>query len=191
MHLIIQFIYNLINYQKFKNNNILIGQGAIFHGFLFVHNSGEISIGDNFKATSGGRYNPIGGDDKLRIVCRPSAKIDIGKNVGISNSTLFISNKLFIGDNVLIGGGCRIWDSDFHSIDVFERIFNGDLKIITKPISIGNCVFIGASSIILKGVSIGENSIVGAGSVVTKSIPPNEIWAGNPAKKIKSLEIHG
>jgi acetyltransferase-like isoleucine patch superfamily enzyme len=34
-------------------------------------------------------------------------------------------------------------------------------------------------------VTIGENAIVGAGSVVTKSIPSNEIWAGNPAKRIR------
>ncbi|WP_212635306.1 acyltransferase [Pseudozobellia thermophila] len=47
--------------------------------------------------------------------------------------------------------------------------------------------FIGAYSIILKGVTIGENAIVGAGSVVTKSVPDNQIWAGNPAKFIRSI----
>ena len=35
---------------------------------------------------------------------------------------------------------------------------------------------------------IGDDVIVGAGSVVTKSIPPREVWAGSPAKKICSLE---
>ena len=39
----------------------------------------------------------------------------------------------------------------------------------------------------LKGVVIGENSIVGACSVVTKNIPENQIWAGNPARFIKSV----
>ncbi len=52
-------------------------------------------------------------------------------------------------------------------------------------IKIGEYAFIGARTIICSNVEIGENSIVGAGSVVTKNIPPNEIWAGNPAKFIK------
>ncbi|MDO6440382.1 acyltransferase [Cyclobacterium sp. 1_MG-2023] len=190
MHFIIKLIYFIVNKIKFNRNKIILGKDPIFNGVLFVHNLGDIKIGNKFKATSGSRYNPIGGDHILRLVCRPNAKIYIGHNVGISNSSFFISNELFIGDNVLIGGGCKIWDSDFHSIDSYERNFNGDNNVISKPIFIDKCCFIGASSIILKGVTIGENSIVGAGSVVTKSIPPNEIWAGNPAKKIKSLNIN-
>lgn len=52
---------------------------------------------------------------------------------------------------------------------------------------INDNVFIGAHSIILKGVTVGRNSIIGAGSVVARNIPENEIWAGNPAKKIKDI----
>lgn len=45
-------------------------------------------------------------------------------------------------------------------------------------------MFIGANCIILKGVHIGEKAIIGAGSIITKDVPSNEIWAGNPGKKI-------
>ena len=48
-------------------------------------------------------------------------------------------------------------------------------------------VFIGGHCTILKGVTIGMNSVVGSNSLVTKSIPNNEVWGGNPAKKIKNL----
>jgi acetyltransferase-like isoleucine patch superfamily enzyme len=57
----------------------------------------------------------------------------------------------------------------------------------SKPVIIEDDVLIGTRCVILKGVRIGARSVVGAGSIVTKSIPPNEIWAGNPAKKIRSL----
>lgn len=176
-----------INVYNFKKQNIKLKKNYRFNGIVFVRNYGKVSIGNSFKATSGSRYNPIGGDTVLRLICRKNALISIGNNVGISNATLHISKALRIGDNVMIGGGCKLWDSDFHSIDYEERIFKGDNKVNTKPIQIDDNVFIGAGSLILKGVHIGENSVIGAGSIVTKSIPKNEIWAGNPAKKIKDL----
>ncbi len=176
--------FNLVLLRIYK---VKIGKNSSFYGIIFVRNFGIIKIGHNFKAASGRRYNPIGGDTIFRMYCRKNAKIIIGNNVGISNSTLHIMNKLIIKDNVMIGGNCKIWDSDFHSLNPNERIYLGDNNIISKPIYINENVFVGASTIILKGVHIGKNSIIGAGSVVTKSIPENEIWAGNPAKKIKSL----
>ena len=61
-------------------------------------------------------------------------------------------------------------------------------RTIHDPVYIEDGVFIGAGSIILKGVRIGKNSIVGAGSVVAKSIPEGEIWAGNPAKRVRESQ---
>ena len=55
-------------------------------------------------------------------------------------------------------------------------------------VCIGNNVFVGAGSTILPGVSIGQNVIIGAGSVVTKNIENNSVYAGNPAKRIATLE---
>ncbi len=47
---------------------------------------------------------------------------------------------------------------------------------------------IGAHSIVVARpntpLTIGRKSVLGAGSVLTKNIPPYEIWAGNPARKI-------
>jgi acetyltransferase-like isoleucine patch superfamily enzyme len=117
------------------------------------------------------------------------AHLSIGKNVGISSTGIVCHHKITIGDNVRIGGNTVIYDTDFHSLNKTHRL-NGKLDkehTKTKPIIIKNNVFIGAHSTILKGVEIGENSIVGACSVVVKNIPDNEIWAGNPAKKIRTI----
>jgi acetyltransferase-like isoleucine patch superfamily enzyme len=51
---------------------------------------------------------------------------------------------------------------------------------------IGNRVSIGSNATILGGLTIGDGALIGAGSVVTKDVPPGEIWAGNPAKKLRS-----
>lgn len=41
-----------------------------------------------------------------------------------------------------------------------------------------------ANAVVLPGVLVGEGAIVGAGAVVTRDIPPWEVWAGNPARKV-------
>jgi acetyltransferase-like isoleucine patch superfamily enzyme len=66
-----------------------------------------------------------------------------------------------------------------------ERI--ADVNIPHKPVRIEDGAFIGTNAIICKGVTIGKESIVAAGAVVVKSIPPGEIWGGNPAKFIRKL----
>lgn len=54
-------------------------------------------------------------------------------------------------------------------------------------VTIQDNVWLAAGVTVLPGVTIGANSVIGAGSVVTKSIPPNEIWAGVPARKLRAV----
>lgn len=114
----------------------------------------------------------------------------IGNNTGISNAAITVKRRVEIGNNVMIGAGVRIYDMDFHPLESEFRYGKNkdDSKTRTAPVKINDGAFIGAGSIILKGVSIGKNSIVGAGSVVSKSIPAGEVWAGNPARRVKSIE---
>lgn len=59
-----------------------------------------------------------------------------------------------------------------------------------KDIVIGPNSWIGLNSVILPGVVLGPHTIVGAGAIVTKSFPEGYcVIAGNPAKKIKELEM--
>lgn len=86
-----------------------------------------------------------------------------------------------------IGGDCRFYDSDMHSVDYKFRVEHPDTHIKTAPITIKDGVWLGAHTTVLKGVTIGDRSVVGAGSVVTKDIPADELWAGNPARFIKKI----
>lgn len=191
--LYLKLLTDLYHYLIFKLFGIKYSSFPLIYGRIVFICKGTLTLGSNVSINSGKQFNPIGGDTCTRfIVENKNAKLTIGNNVGISNSTIFCCNSIIIEDEVLIGGSCKIYDTDFHSVNASERIepftFNNHgLTIKTNPIIIKKRAWIGGHCIILKGVTIGTNSVVGAGSVVTKSIPDNEIWAGNPAKFLKKI----
>ncbi|MDC1150394.1 acyltransferase [Gammaproteobacteria bacterium] len=93
------------------------------------------------------------------------------------------ATRVVIGDACMIAHGAYISDADWHGIyDRAKPVGN------TKPVVLEDNVWIGDSAIICKGVTIGKNSIIGAGAVVTKNVPPNSIFAGNPARLVKNLD---
>jgi len=53
------------------------------------------------------------------------------------------------------------------------------------PIVIGNDVWIGDKAVIKGGITIGDGAVIAGHSVLTKSVPPYQIWGGNPARYIK------
>lgn len=171
---------NNINYKNFSTSGI---------PFVSVAIGGTCTFGENLTMNNGVKNNPIGCYERCTFFVDKGAKLIIGNNLGISQAAVVCHSSIYIGNNVKIGGGVRIYDTDFHSLNYKLRI-NSSLDMADKalsPVTIQDNVFIGTQSLILKGVVIGENSIIGAGSVVTKSIPPNQIWAGNPARFIRQL----
>lgn len=169
-------------YRHVKHGNNLKINGRIF----CVSNSKDgIILGDNVSINSSRSSNPIGGDAKTILFAKGNGKIRIGNDCGISNATIFATDYITIGNHVKLGGGTKIYDTDFHWLDLEKRL-NEDGGV-SKPVTIEDGAFVGAHSIILKGVTIGKASIIGAGSVVTKSVPAGEIWGGNPAKFIRSI----
>lgn len=187
--LLILFFNNLFKYIILYGNNVNFGKRLITNGIpnIDVWRRGTFIIGDDLQLNNGERFNRIGRQQKCNFVVMHNAELIIGNSVGMSSTTIVCSNKVIIGDNVKIGGNTVLYDTDFHSLDKDLRKNKQTDIPKKKPIIIGNNVFIGAHCTILKGVNIGENSILGAGSVITKNIPPNEIWAGNPAKFIKNI----
>lgn len=154
---------------------------------------GGITIGEDFRMNNGNADNIIGFGVPCALMAE-KATIKIGSHVGISQTTLFaLEADITIGDYTLLGGGVKVYSSDFHSLDYNHRrdyslggLDNQNRK--SAPVAIGHDCFIGAGTIILKGVTIGDYSIIGAGSVVTKSVPSGEIWAGNPARFVKKID---
>ena len=190
-----RIIYHLCNLDSFIYNKIVFfirkpqckEMPHISGKIYMVSGRGSISFGKGVRINSSLKSNPIGGSTRTILFIEPGAKLLIGDNVGISNSAIHVSKSIIIHDDVMIGGDCRIYDTDFHSVLYSERIKKIDTGVKCAPIIIEKGVFIGTGSMILKGVTIGEKSVIAAGSIVTNSIPPNEVWGGVPAKFINRI----
>lgn len=182
------FFLHLMNVKQLSKAGCKINKSITINGKIKVYGSGTVSIGNGTRINSGEKYNPIGGADHTVFSLRNNGKIIIGENAGISNSSFVAREAIIIEEDVRIGGNCKIYDNDFHSVIYENRISKIDPDIKSAPVKIKKGAFIGAHCIILKGVTIGEKSVIGAGSVVTKSVPDNEIWAGNPARFIRKVQ---
>jgi len=192
LYVIKSSVYRL--YLNIRYPWVRIDHGFISYGkFPFIHASfgTKITMGENAVLMNSTRNNFIGLYKNCSIVAFGSGKIVVGDNFGCSGVSICAYSKIEIGDHVMIGANAMIFDTDFHSLNPVERrkglLTGHDLWALSKPIKINNDVFIGANCIVMKGVTIGEGSCIGAGSVVTGTIPPFEIWAGNPAKFIKKI----
>lgn len=101
---------------------------------------------------------------KNSFYCTQFAEIRIGANCDVGPEVAFIPGS--------------------HQIGRYERRAGTGTG---GNIVIEDGCWIGARVTILGGVTVGNGSIIGAGSLVNKDVPANTIYAGVPAKLIRSL----
>lgn len=113
--------------------------------------------------------------------------VEIQNDVVIGNRTK-IQSHTFVCELVTLGEDCFIGHGVMFINDLFAKggPARGD-KALWRTTTIGNHVSIGSNATILP-VKICDGTVIGAGSVVTHDINAPGIYAGNPARKIRSIE---
>ena len=142
----------------------------------------DVTFGTNVKVTEPvNLYGCAIGDNSI---IGPFTEIQKGVAIGDNcriQSHSFICELVTIGKNCFIGHGVMFINDDWKK----GRPAHGD-RSLWKETIVGNNVFIGSNATILP-VKICDNVVVGAGSVVTKDIAKPGFYAGNPAKKLRTL----
>ena len=124
---------------------------------------------------------------KIGADCFIGPFVEIQKDVTIGarckiQSHAFICELVTIGDNCFIGHGVMFINDLFSTGGPAQG-----KKELWKSTLIGNNVSIGSNATILP-IQICDNVVIGAGSVVTKNITEPGIYAGNPAKFLRTLQ---
>jgi acetyltransferase-like isoleucine patch superfamily enzyme len=180
------FFYSLYYNLKLRLLGCRVGRGLVVHGRLnlSIHPSAKVTIGDNVRLNSGWIVNSVGSGQSITITVGKNAKLQIGNHVGISNTIIVVEKEVIISDEVLIGGGAKIFDTDFHPTSADDRVLHRT-KGVSQTVTLKKRCFIGSYATILKGVTVGEETIVGSGTIVTKDLPDKEIWAGFGSRRIR------
>ena len=132
------------------------------------------------------------------------------------DETAFIAGSAVVSGAVRIGADCSIWhnvtlrgDANYITIGSGTNIQDNSCvhidsarypTIIGKDVTIGhsaiihactlqNNSFVGMGAIVMDGAIVESGAMVAAGAMVTagKIVPSGELWAGRPAKKMRSL----
>jgi len=120
--------------------------------------------------------------------------VRIGKRTLVGTGVV-IDGSCQIGDRVSIQTGgyictnCRIEDSVFlgpHVVLTNDKYLAQKKTKLVGP-TIRRGASIGANSVLMPSIEVREGSIVGAHSLVMRDVPPNSVYAGSPAKKLKKV----
>lgn len=150
-----------------------MGQNVVIEAGVRIFNPENIHLGN-------GIY--IGHDSMLIGYHQGLLKIASGAWIG-PRCYLHAAGGIYIGEKTGIGPDVRILTSIHEADASLGPVIEEALSF--APVEIGPGCDIGLGAILLPGVKIGMGAVVGAGSVVTREIPPYEIWAGVPARKIR------
>ncbi len=112
-------------------------------------------------------------------------RLSVGRNFGCNTGTYINAvGDIMIGDYVLIGSNVTI-SSGKHPIEGDQpHIFARPAE--PYPIIIEDGVWIAAGAVIMPGIRLGQGSVIGANAVVTKDTEAYGVYAGAPARKLRS-----
>lgn len=96
-----------------------------------------------------------------------TADVSIGSHVVVMPSVVMTHDDV-VGDGSIFGSGARL----------------------AGGVSVGRSAYIGSGASIREGLRIGDGAVVGMGSVVTSDVPPGEVWAGVPARRLRGPGVH-
>ena len=114
--------------------------------------------------------------------------VEVQRTVNIGNRTK-VQSHTFICELVEIGDDCFVGHGVMFINDLFADggPARGN-KELWKSTRIGNKVSIGSNATILP-VSVCDNVVIGAGSVVTRDISEPGVYAGNPARFVRKIDL--
>lgn len=161
---------------EYTNPPLSIGPGALIRSGSILYAGSQIGEGfeTGHRATVR-EYSLIGRHVRLGTNADIQGYCQIGDYVRM-HSAVHIGQHTKLGDFVWVFP-YAIFTNDPHPPSEF-----------VEGVSVADYAVIGARAVLMPGIQVGEHAVVGAGSVVYRDVPSRTVVAGNPARRIASIE---
>lgn len=93
-----------------------------------------------------------------------TADVTLGAHVAVMPAVV-LTHDDHVGDGVTFGAGVRV----------------------AGGVTIEDAAYIGSGALLREHITVGRGSVVGMGAVVTRPVPAGEVWAGVPARRLRSV----
>ncbi|MBV9853411.1 MAG: NeuD/PglB/VioB family sugar acetyltransferase [Streptosporangiaceae bacterium] len=126
--------------------------------------------------------------ERYATIVHPSAAVSASSSLG-PGSVLLAHTALTAA--VTVGAHVAVMPH----VTLTHDVVVGDFATIASGVCLGGGVQVGKAAYLGAGALIGENrtvgafSLVGMGAVVTHDVPPREVWAGVPARRLRAAGI--
>ena len=180
MRFIKDFIYLFLYLFKLKSRNVAIRFGVRLSN-TYLEGSNRIGQNTLILNSSIGRGSYFGTNCNLSFSSF-GRYCSVGDNVQIIRAThptsVFISTHPAFYSIRKQAGFTYVKRQKFQELILLSES--------NYSVSIGNDVWIGSNVTIMAGVTIADGCIIASNAVLTKSTSPYEVWAGVPARCIKT-----
>lgn len=126
--------------------------------------------------------------ERYATIVHPSAAVSASSSVGHGSVLLAhvtLTAAVTVGAHVAIMPHATLTHEDV--VDDFTTIASG--VCLGGGARVRRSAYLGAGALIGENRTVGAFSLVGMGAVVTHDVPPREVWAGIPARRLRAAEI--
>jgi len=135
------------------------------------------------------RLDALGIDrSRYATVVHPAAVLAAAARVGRGSvvlATAVATAAVDVGGHVAIMPGVTLTHDDvvgdYATIAAGARLAGG--------VRVGEGAYVGAGALVREQRTVGAWSLVGMGAVVLDDVPPGEVWAGVPARRLRGVDV--
>lgn len=122
-------------------------------------------------------------DGRWAVLVHPAASLAPGVVVGPGSILLagvVVTAPMVLGAHVVAMPHVQLTHDD----EVADLVTLAGRATLAGGVRVGAGAYVGAGALVREHVTIGAGAVVGMGAVVLADVPPGEVWAGVPARRL-------